>query len=86
MAAQALADWGDERMEKKEFAVAEALFSETCDRDATQFQTLNNLGAIRLARKDYAGALEAFRQADRLVDLPPIKKNLAYPARQRVTQ
>ena len=86
LAAQALADRGDELMEKKEFAVAKALFSETCGLDATQFQALNNLGAIRLARKDYAGALEAFRQADRLVDLPRIKKNLAYLAGQRVTQ
>ena len=61
LAAQALADRGDELMEKKEFAVAKALFSETC-------------------------GLEAFRQADRLVDLPRIKKNLAYLAGQRVTQ
>ena len=86
MAAQTLADRGDEMMGKKEFAAAAALFSESCSLDATHFQALNNLGAIRLAQKDYAGALESFRQADQLVDLPQIKKNLAYLARQQVAQ
>ncbi len=83
MKAQAILDRADDIMQLSGFESAEPLLQEVCRLDQTSFQAMNNIGAIRLAKKDYAGALDFFRRAEKLVDLPMIQKNLAYLARQR---
>lgn len=80
--AQSLLDQADEMMLQGNFDGAEALFEEACRLDETSFQAMNNIGAIRLAKKDYAGARDYFLKADTLVDLPMVKKNLEYLAKQ----
>jgi Flp pilus assembly protein TadD len=71
-------------MQKKVYGDAEKLFRKACRLDPTCFQAWNNIGAIRLAQKDYPGAREYFLQADALVDLPMVANNLKYLARQGV--
>ena len=82
MAAQGLLDQADGLMLQKQFDHAEPLFQEACRLDPTCFQALNNIGAIRLSQKDYAGAKESFLKADELVDLPMVKNNLLYLAKR----
>ena len=82
MVAQELLDQADGLMLQKKFDHAEPLFQEACQLDPTCFQALNNIGAIRLSQKDYAGAKESFLKADELVDLPMVKNNLLYLAKR----
>ncbi|BCR04902.1 hypothetical protein DESUT3_19710 [Desulfuromonas versatilis] len=81
--ARGLIDQGDAHMLRREYDAAEELFREATRLDPTSFQAMNNLGAIRLAKKDYASAQEYFQMADKIAELPMVKKNLAYLAKQR---
>jgi hypothetical protein len=78
MMAQPLVVQADGLLAEKRHAEAEELYARACALDESCYQAFNNLGALRLDRKDFAGARDALAAADRLVSLPRIKANLAY--------
>jgi len=84
--AHGLLDQADELLQNKNYERAEKLFRQACRLDPTCFQALNNIGAIRLAQKDFPGARDHFLRADALVDLPMVTNNLKYLARQGVAR
>ena len=80
--AHELLDQADGLLHKKDYDQAEKLFREACHQDPTCFQAFNNIGAIRLAQKDYPTARDFFLKADALVDMPAVTNNLKYIARK----
>ena len=82
MQAYDVLDQADAMLLEKRNSEAEAFFREACKLDPTCYQAMNNIGAILISRRDYAGARDYFLQADELVDLPMIQNNLKILARQ----
>ncbi len=76
LTAFSLLEEGESKKVEKRFQESEAAYNKALELDETCYLAYERLGDLRLARKDYAGAVDYFKQADNMIDCRFLQKKL----------